>query len=91
MEETTGLNQLARLLRAEVIQKKQPIYLHAKVVSSGGHHRISRSLFRTLFVGDGLSFAGGAIVRWGLLTGTGELLLGGILSEAIARSSYHYS
>jgi hypothetical protein len=88
VDETTGLSQLARLLRAEVIQEGQKtLYLHAKVVSSGGHHRISRSLLRTLFVGDGLSFAGGAIVRWGLLTESGELLQGGILSEALTRSS----
>lgn len=74
-----GLTLLARLLRAEAIQAMQPLYLHAAVVSSGGHHRISRNLFRMLFLGDGLSFAGGATVRWALLENDGSVTKGGIL------------
>jgi hypothetical protein len=78
-DESTGLAELARILRAECILELKPTYLHAKVISSGGHHRISRSLFRTLFVGDGLSFAGGATARWALLGESGSLTKGGIL------------
>ena len=78
-DETSGLAELARLLRAECIFELKPTYLHAKVISSGGHHRISRSLLRTLFVGDGLSFAGGAIARWAFLGESGSVTKGGIL------------
>jgi hypothetical protein len=75
----SGLTLLARLLRAEAIHAMNPLYLHAEVVSSGGHHRISRSLFRTVFLGDGLSFAGGATARWALLQKDGSVAQGGIL------------
>lgn len=78
---STGLAELARLLRAESIVLTKPTYLHAKVVSSGGHYRISRSLLRSIFVGDGLSFAGGATVRWALLEESGSVVKGGILVE----------
>ncbi len=63
--EPSGLSQLARLLRAEAIHAMNPLYLHAQVVLSGGHHRISQHLLRMLFLGDGLSFAGGAISQVG--------------------------
>jgi hypothetical protein len=79
LDESSGVSELARLLRAETILADGPMYLHAKVVSSGGHHRISRSLFRTIFVGDGLSFAGGATARWALLESSGVVIKGGIL------------
>jgi hypothetical protein len=79
--EFDGLEELARLLRAERILKVKGKYLHAKVVSSGGHHRIRRSLWRTLFVGDGLSFAGGATARWALLGEAGSVIKGGILTR----------
>lgn len=81
VSEPSGLSQLARLLRAEAIHAMKPLlYLHAQVVSSGGHHRISRNLFRMLFLGDGLSFAGGAIVRWALLDNDGSVASGGIFT-----------
>ncbi|MCI0348480.1 MAG: hypothetical protein L0Z53_03555 [Acidobacteriales bacterium] len=76
-----GLSGLARLLRAEAIHQLNPRYLHAKVVSSGGHHRVSRSLLRMIFTGDGLSFAGGAIARWALLNSNGSVEDGGIVVE----------
>lgn len=76
--ETTGLSMLTRLLRAEVIQLKAPKYLHAAVVSSGGHHRVSRHLFRMLFLGDGLSSMGGIVARWALLEQDGSFVNGGI-------------
>jgi hypothetical protein len=73
-----GTATLATLLRAEAIQQLQPIYLHAKIVNGGGHHRISRSLLRTLFVGDGLRFSGGAIARWAMIDKQGFVTRGGI-------------
>lgn len=76
---STGLTTLARLLRAEAIHALHPLYLHAAVVSSGGHYRISRSLWRTLFQGDGLSFSGGATARWALLEHDGSVAEGGML------------
>jgi len=79
----SGLSLLARMLRAEAIKSEQPIYLHAVVVSSGGHHRITRSLWSTMFSGDGLSFAGGATVRWALLDDDGSVKKGGIRVEPI--------
>jgi hypothetical protein len=84
----TKISMLARLLRAEVIRSTQPIYIHAKVVSSGGHHRISRNLFRMLFLGDGLSFAGGVIVRWALLLESGAVEKGGLCVERRKSSTW---
>ncbi len=78
VEPATGLLQLARLLRAESLQALDPLYLHASVVSSGGHYRITHNLLRTLFVGDGLSFAGGATARWALLDKDGSVASGGV-------------
>lgn len=81
VEESSQLSLLARLLRAEAIHAKKPLYLHAKVVSSGGHHRVSRNLLRMIFLGDGLSFAGGAIARWALLENDGSVAKGGLFVE----------
>jgi hypothetical protein len=78
---------LARLLRAEAIKTEEPIYLHAVVVSSGGHHRIARSLWRTMFYGDGLTFVGGATVRWSLLAADGSIEKGGIRVERISSTA----
>jgi len=80
---TSGMTVLARLLRAEAIRKLNPLYLHAAIVASGGYNRISHNLFRTVFVGDGLSFTGGAIARWALLKDDGAVDLGGIASAQI--------
>lgn len=79
-DEATGLTILARWLRAEGIQALKPVFLHAQVVSSGGYNRTSRSLLRTIFVGDGMSFMGGATVRWALLEKDGAVADGGIAS-----------
>lgn len=84
----SGVTLLARLLRAEAIRARRPAYLHAAVVASGGHNRISRSLFRMMFLGDGLSFVGGAVVRWALLAADGSVLKGGILVARRSRSSF---
>jgi len=76
----TGLSLMARLLRTEAIRDLDGIHLHAAVVCSGGHHRISHSLMRTITLGDGLSFAAGAVARWALLSRHGEVEAGGILN-----------
>ena len=85
--ETTGLTMLARLLRAEAIDRQRPRYLHCAVVSSGGHNRVSRHLFRMLFLGDGLSSMGGVVVRWTLLEPDGSIGKGG-LGAARRRASF---
>jgi hypothetical protein len=76
----SGLSTLARLLRAERLRVGDAVYLHAAVVASGGHHRISHSLLRMILLGDGLSFAGGAIARWALLNEHGEVQSGGMMN-----------
>jgi hypothetical protein len=82
-EATSGMTVLARLLRAEAIRELNPRYLHAAIVASGGYNRISHNLFRTLFVGDGLSFTGGTVARWALLEDSGAVTLGGVASAQI--------
>jgi hypothetical protein len=81
VDESTGMTILARLLRAEGVKALKPSFLHAQVVSSGGHCRTTRSLLRMIFTGDGLSFMGGATARWALLEDDGSVLRGGIVSE----------
>jgi hypothetical protein len=76
-----GTMMLAKLLRAELIRDVNPYYLHVSVVSSGGHHRVTRTLWRTLFWGDGLSAMGGVVVRWALLEPTGSFMCGGVVDE----------
>ena len=85
-DNSSRMPMLARLLRAEFLLKLKPSLVYAKVVSSGGHHRITRSLLRTIFVGDGLSFMGGAVVSWALLNEDGSIQKGGILEKRIAQS-----
>jgi hypothetical protein len=81
VDESTGVMALGRLLRVERLRDRHPRYLHVRVVSSGGHHRVSRNLLRTIFVGDGVSALGGVVVRWALLDGEGVLQDGGIMDE----------
>jgi hypothetical protein len=76
--ETTGLTMIARLLRAETLDAAKPRYLHAAVVASGGHNRVTRNLFRMIFTGDGLSSMGGVVVRWALLETDGSFEKGDI-------------
>jgi hypothetical protein len=84
-DSASGLTLLARLLRAEAIQlmNPHPLYLHAAIVSSGGYNRISHNLFRTMFLGDGLSFTGGAIARWALLDNDGSVTKAGIATKQL--------
>jgi hypothetical protein len=81
VDESTGIMALGKLLRAERLQSENPCYLHVRVVSSGGHHRVTRHLLRTIFAGDGVSALGGVVVRWALLEADGAILDGGILDE----------
>jgi len=74
------------LLRAEAIRKSDSVFLHGAIVSSGGHQRISRSLFRFLLFGDGLSFKGGVVIRWGLLAADGSVIKGGIRSLSMTNA-----
>jgi hypothetical protein len=79
----TGVSLLARLLRAESLDELSPLYVHAAIVSSGGHNRVSRNLFRMLFFGDGLSAMGGAIARWGIIASDGSVRDGGAFSSRL--------
>lgn len=80
----TGIPKIARMLRAEFIHLKNPVYLHAEVVLSGGYYKIKRNLFRTLFTGDGLHFTGGAVIRWALIMNDDVFINGGILHAEVS-------
>jgi hypothetical protein len=84
VDESSGMMALGKLLRAERLQVEKPHYLHVRVVSSGGHHRVTRSLLRTIFSGDGVSAMGGVVIRWALVDAEGAFLMGGILDERFA-------
>jgi hypothetical protein len=83
----SGLTMLARLLRAETIMSRSPMFVHARVVLAGGSNRVQRSLMRTIFTGDGLSSTGGAVVSWAILNANGAVEDGGILSESRSAKS----
>ena len=87
IDDTTGWSPLARMLRAEALREDRPLYLHAAIVSSGGHHRVNRSLWQLLSFSDGLSFNGGAVARWALLDASGAISRGGILTERLRSKS----
>jgi hypothetical protein len=82
-DEKSGLTVLSRLLRAEALRARNATVVHAQVVSSGGHHRVARSLLRTIFTGDGLSATGGAVARWGVLAPDGDVLRSGQEQERL--------
>jgi hypothetical protein len=87
MDNATGMSLLARMLRAESLHALGPLYLHASVVCSGGHNRISRNLFRLVGLSDGLSFVGAAIVRWAALSHDGSIQKGGLFTQALKSTS----
>jgi hypothetical protein len=87
MDNATGMSLLARMLRAESLHALNPLYLHASVVCSGGHNRISRNLFRLVGLSDGLSFVGAAIVRWAALNHDGSIQKGGLFTQALESTS----
>jgi hypothetical protein len=80
IKQDAELSGLARMLRIEAIKKLDPVFVHCAVVDSGGHHRIRKNLLWMIFIGDGLTFTGGAVARWGLLAPDGAVELGGIVS-----------
>ncbi len=80
------LTLLARLLRAEAIERMKPEILHVAIVSSGGYNRLSRSFFRMFLPGDGLSWLGGAVARWALLETDGRVRAAGVVDQ-VCRSS----
>lgn len=83
-----GLSILARLLRAEALLAVDgATFVHAAVVSNGGHIRTTRSLWRTFITGDGVQFMGGAVVRWGLLAGDGSVEKSGIVTTDRRRNA----
>ena len=83
----SGLTIFARLLRAESIGARSPMLVHVRVLTAGGSNRVSRSLFRTMFTGDGLSSSGGAVVSWAILSEHGAIEDGGIITESMSASS----
>jgi len=83
----SGLTLLARLFRIETIMSRSPMFVHARVVLAGGNNRVQRSLFRTLFTGDGLSSTGGAVVSWAILSPYGAIEDGGMFSESRSAKS----
>ena len=77
----SGLTLMARLFRIETIMSRSPMFVHARVVLAGGNNRVQKSLFRTMFTGDGLSSTGGTVVSWAILSPHGAVEDGGIFSE----------
>jgi hypothetical protein len=49
----------------------------AEAVAAGGSYRVTKTLWRTFFAGDGLEFSGGAIVAYAVIDGDAELVLCG--------------
>lgn len=83
----SGLTMLARLYRAEALNARSPMLVHVRVLLAGGSNRIERSLFRTLFSGDGLSATGGAVVSWAILSERGAIEDGGMFAESLSAAS----
>jgi hypothetical protein len=83
----SGLTMLARLYRAEALNARSPLLVHVRVLLAGGSNRIERSLFRTLFSGDGLSATGGAVVSWAILSKRGAIEDGGTFTESLSAAS----
>jgi hypothetical protein len=73
----TGLTVLPRMLRAESLRGFGAALLHSAIVASGGNTRTMLNLWRTLWSGDGMSFSGGAVARWALVTPDVGFLAGG--------------
>jgi len=78
VDDTTGMMTLGKLLRAERMKAGNPALLHVRIVSSGGHHRVTQPLWRTMFWGPDVSAMGGVVARWALLETNGAFRIGGI-------------
>jgi hypothetical protein len=64
------LNQAAAAVEQFRAAPKEAYFLFAEGIAAGGTIRIRRNLWRTLFLGDGVEFSGGAIVAYGLFDHT---------------------
>ena len=82
-----GRTLSSRLHRAEKILAQSPLLVHTRVLLAGGSNRIARSFFRSMFTGDGLSFTGGAVVSWAVLSEHGAIEDGGVITESMSAAS----
>ncbi len=82
-----GLTLLARLFRVENLMAKSAMFVHARVVLAGGSNRVQRSLWRSMFSGDGLSSTGGAVVTWAILSTAGAVEDGATFSHTMSANS----
>lgn len=70
------LNRAAEAI--ERFKNAQPaFFLYAQGIVAGGTMRIRRTLWQTLFHGDGLEFSGGAVVAYCLFNGAAEIVASG--------------
>ena len=83
-DEKTGASGLRLLQEAEQMRalfQDRPggkaFLVHAEVVAAGGSYKVVRNLWRTLFLGDGLRYSGGAAVAFGVFDGEGTLVRSG--------------
>jgi hypothetical protein len=81
-DEKTGQVPMQLLNRAaESIERfkcSPPAYfLYAEGVVAGGTMRVRRTLWQTLFWGDGLEFSGGSVVSYALFDGKAQILTSG--------------
>lgn len=83
----SGLTLLARLFRVEHLMAKSGMLVHARVVLAGGSNRVQRSLWRSMFSGDGLSSTGGAVVTWAILSPAGAVEDGATFSHTMSANS----
>ncbi|MEO6416609.1 MAG: hypothetical protein ABIP73_11290 [Gemmatimonadaceae bacterium] len=83
----SGLTLLARLFRVENLVAKSALFVHARVVLAGGSNRAQRSLWRSMFSGDGLSSTGGAVVTWAILSTHGSVEDGATFSHTMSAKS----
>jgi hypothetical protein len=57
------------------------VFLHLRVLASGGSYRITRSLLQTMFTGDGATYNAGVVVGWALLDRSGTVKASGIVGR----------
>jgi hypothetical protein len=73
VDEASGTSELARLLRAEILeaslQEQDSYLLYMKIVKAGGSNQVTRNLFR----GSKLSHSGGVIVTYLLFRSDGAI------------------
>jgi hypothetical protein len=65
---------IRKLTKPSADSKDTTLLVFARVVSSGGHYRTTRSIFQWLGLSRGLSASGGAVVQYAIFTPDGKLL-----------------